>query len=593
MCGIVGFLDKKNLLADTQKKELLEKMVLAIDHRGRDDRGVYVDGQVALGHTRLSILDLSKNGAQPFFNDEVDAVLSYNGEIYNYLEINQVLKKKYKLRSNCDTETLFYAYLEEESICLDKFKGMFAFSLYNKQKYKITLVVDRFSIKPLYFVNTPDWLAWSSEIKALLLLPGFKAELAEENLLEYFLFKQVSGKNTLFKNIERVLPAQVVDFDLNTHEVKKSFYWQLKEKNFSRVDYKKVLKEKLETSVKEHLLSDVPVGVQLSGGVDSSLVTALACKYKKNINTFSIGLANEQWNEFKYSRLVAEKYQTNHHEIIFTEKDFANYLPKLTYFYDEPISHSHSVPMYILAEKARKSVKVLLSGEGADEVFFGYKRYLEFFNNQEKKQDILFSNAYGNQATIAKILLVKNNQPFTYREELLKINDSWDWTKQVSYYDLKTYLPPLLLRQDKMGMAANLENRVPFLDHQLVEFGFSLPEALKINYLDNKLLLKEVTSEFLPADLIYRRKCGFAQPVSEWLKNKKGLGRYLEMFKERNFQRQFLNYEAIDKIIEEHLSGRNNHTEILWTLINLELWLRIFIDGLKPENVLSNHYESL
>jgi asparagine synthase (glutamine-hydrolysing) len=290
---------------------------------------------------------------------------------------------------------------------------------------------------------------------------------------------------------------------------------------------------------------------------------------------------------------VAEKYQTNHHEIIFTEKDFANYLPKLTYFYDEPISHSHSVPMYILAEKARKSVKVLLSGEGADEVFFGYKRYLEFFNNQEKKQDILFSNAYGNQATIAKILLVKNNQPFTYREELLKINDSWDWTKQVSYYDLKTYLPPLLLRQDKMGMAANLENRVPFLDHQLVEFGFSLPEALKINYLDNKLLLKEVTSEFLPADLIYRRKCGFAQPVSEWLKNKKGLGRYLEMFKERNFQRQFLNYEAIDKIIEEHLSGRNNHTEILWTLINLELWLRIFIDGLKPENVLSNHYESL
>lgn len=595
MCGIVGFLDKKNRLTEIEKNKLVEKMVELINHRGQDDCGFYVDDKIAIGHTRLSILDLSKNGAQPFFNDGRTAVLSYNGEIYNYLEINKILRKKHELRSNCDTETLFYSYLDKGLDCLNMLKGMFAFSLYDKAKNKVILAVDRFSIKPLYFLDTQDWLAWSSEVKALLFLPGFKAELAENDLPEYFLFRQVSGERTLFKNIQRVLPAQVIDFDLNTQKLTKSFYWQLEEKNFAGLNYKEVLKEKLENSVREHLLSDVPVGVQLSGGVDSSLVTALASRHKKDLNTFSVGLENNNWNEFKYSRMVAEEYQTIHHEIIFTEDEFVRSLPKLTYFHDEPISHSHSVPMYFLAEKAKKEVTVLLSGEGADEVFFGYKRYLDLFTTKPKGRDILFSNAYGEKELIKKILLIgmENNPAFDYREQVLEVGGNWDWTNQVSYYDLQTYLPPLLLRQDKMGMAATLENRVPFLDHELVEFGFSLPESLKINSRDNKLLLKEIASEFLPRELIHRRKCGFAQPIGDWLKNNKGLGVYLKMFEDKDFRREFLNYQIIDKVITEHLSGKKEHTETLWTLINLELWLRIFIDGVQPENILSNYYESL
>ena len=367
----------------------------------------------------------------------------------------------------------------------------------------------------------------------------------------------------------------------------KDEYYKLEKKDLGQIDFENVLLKKLERSVYEHLLADVPVGVQLSGGVDSSLVVALASRHKKDLNTFSIGLADQDWNEFEYSRIVAKQYGTIHHELVFTEEDFCRELPRLTYFHDEPISHSHSVPMFLLAQDARKDVKVLLSGEGADEAFFGYRRYLDLYKQPPNQGGIIFSNAFGKTDIIKKVLSITYDPvaALSYRESILADAVKLSWVDQVSYYDLRTYLPPLLLRQDKMGMAANLENRVPFLDYQLVEFGFSLPEACKINAKDNKILLKKIACQFLPEPLIYRRKCGFAQPLGAWLKNKEGFGAYLKFFNKQNERRAFLNYDFIRNLIAEHSIGGADHTEILWTLIGLELWLRIFIDGIKPEKI--------
>jgi len=593
MCGIVGFVDKTNKLKETDKQALVERMVERISHRGGDDKGTYSTNGVAIGHARLSILDLSKNGAQPFFNRDKTIVLSYNGEIYNYQAVNRTLKEKnYPLQSNCDTETLLYAFIDEGDGCLTKLNGMFAFSIYDAKASAITLAVDRFSIKPLYYIDTPEWFAWSSEVKSLLLLTGFRAELNESKLSEYFLFRQVSGEETLFKHIHRLLPAQVLTYKITSDTVEKHIYWRLEKKNFGIIDFEKVLLEKLDRSVSEHLLADVPVGVQLSGGVDSSLVTALASRYKKDLNTFSIGLKDESWNEFRYSRVVAEKYHTIHHELIFSEDDFVRALPGLTYFQDEPISHSHSVPMYLLAKEAREYVKVLLSGEGADEVFFGYQRYQRLFGRGARPDDIILSNAFGKSDLIKKISASPYDEAEVIRQRrsILDPFSGLAWVDQVSYYDVQTYLPSLLLRQDKMGMAATLENRVPFLDYTLVEFGFSLPERLKINTEENKILLKRVTEKYIPRELIYRRKCGFGQPIAAWLRNPKGLGVLLDMLIKYP-RRSFLNYAAIHELITEHRNKSADYTEMLWTLINLELWLRIFIDGIKPEEIIEEIYD--
>ncbi len=590
MCGVVGFFDKKNQLTEVERQRLIGQMIEQIDHRGRDDRGSYSENGVVLGHTRLSILDLSKNGAQPFFSYDNSVVLSYNGEVYNYQTLNEELSKRHPLKSNCDTETIAVSYVDKGVSCVQTFNGMFAFSLYDKKKQNIVLAVDRFSIKPLYFIDTPNWFAWSSEAKSLLLLPGFKAEFNEKKLSEYLMFRQIAGKETLFKNIYRVLPAQIINFETSSNEFTSNIYWDLAKNDFGDIDYETFLLKKLESSVSSHLMSDVPVGVQLSGGLDSSLVAAIAKRQIKNLNTFSIGLKTEGWNEFEYSQKVAGEINTTHHQITFSEDDFCRELPNLTYFHDEPISHSHSVPMYLLAKEAAKYVKVLLSGEGADEVFFGYRRYLNFFGKNIQANDLVFSNAWVGAAFAQKVSRLEFNQleALEQRFALAKKVDNLSTVDKLSFYDIKTYLPSLLLRQDKMGMAVTLENRVPFLDYTLVEFGFSLPENLKIDRSGNKILLKKVAESFISQNIIYRKKCGFAQPLSEWFKNKNGLGAFLSLLLES--KRDFLNYEEINKIVVEHQADKSDHSEILWVLVNLEIWFRIFIDGIKPSEILNSVY---
>lgn len=591
MCGITGFVDKKNKFARKQRISIIESMLDSIEHRGRDDKGFYADGKIVIGHCRLSILDTSQAGKQPFFSLKKDKVLSYNGEIYNFLKLNEILKNDYKFKSSCDTETLLHAYEKWGIDSLIKLKGMFAFSLYDKNINSFFLAIDRFGIKPLYYLDNDEFFVFSSEIKAILKFPSVKVKINENVIGEQLLYRSISGGLTLIKNIKKLEPAHYFKLNIKTGKKKIKKYYSVKKRLIQEKSIKKDIVNLLFKSVGEHLIADVPVGLQLSGGVDSSLIAAIATQIKKQrFHTFSIGLKMAGWNEFKYSRQVAKKFKTKHHELYFNEKDFCELLPVLTYYLDEPINHPHSIPMYILSKYARDKVKVLISGEGADEVFFGYKRYAILFkDNSLNEKKIIESSQFLKISEAKKVFRGQLKNLYSFRKKItIKYKNLFD---KLFYYDMATYLPPLLLRQDKMGMAANIENRVPFLDHEIVEYGYSLPLKYKLAKNETKKIIKEVAAQFFPKELVYRAKIGFGLPISSWLKNSNGLGKYLIFFSGQMAKRLFLDYNYINKVIAEHKSGEKDHGQLLWILISLEIWLQIFIDSKDYKTIYKNLWQ--
>lgn len=594
MCGIIGFVDKKERLNEKERQALLQKMLERISHRGKDDHGMFIDGKVAIAHTRLSIVDLSSLGHQPMKNSSGDIVLSYNGEIYNHLDVRKELPDTYSFRSHSDTETLLYGYEEWGENVLGHLKGMFAFSIFDSSRQSIFLAVDRFSIKPLYYIDTPDWFAWSSEIKSLLLLPSITAELNKDVLSEYLLFRSIAGKETLLKGIYKMLPSESLRFDLNSLQCSSKKYWSLLDEKFSFGNSKptEVINTLLEESVAEHMLADVPVGIQLSGGVDSSLIGALVRRnipHGQELHSFSIGLRDKDWNEFPYSRQVSQLLGTTHHELVFTEEEYCAMLPIATYHYDEPINHSHSVPMLMLAEEAQKYVKVLMSGEGSDEIFGGYCRYVQLLKTDPFGDDtVLESNMFATKEDVSILVFEDSVSNFSYRRSIIEETKEHSTLFQLGWYDLNVYLTPLLLRQDKMGMRSTLENRVPFLDHELVEAAFALHDNEKIDDGETKVTLKKVASAYLPNDIVYRRKVGFSQPIAMWLRNENLFGKYLTMTLHSNEKRKLFDQQTLERLAKEHRAGEKDNSAILWTLINLELWTRIFIDKELPEEIWSS-----
>lgn len=589
MCGIAGFIDKKNILSIKEKISLAERMQEIMYHRGKDGKGTEIWENVVIVHTRLSIIDLSEKADQPLSSTNKNETIVFNGEIYNHADLRKKLSKEFIFKSKSDTESIIYSYKKWGEKFLNKMEGMWAFALLDKNKKEMTLSVDPFGIKPLYYINTPDWFAFASELKSLLLLPDLKPPINYDYLPEYLIYRSIAGENTLIKGVYKLNPAEKIIFNIEKGTIKKNYYWKLKKKrikNDSANAYETKTTKLLRKSVQKHLVSDVPVGIQLSGGVDSSLICALASGKDRPLHSFSIGLKDKKWNEFLYSDVVAKKLKTKHHKIIFTEREFVRLLPKLTYHMDEPINHPNSIPMFILSRKARRFVKVLLSGEGADEIFGGYKRYEKILDKNLKLDSVIKLSSFGDEKILKQITNLDFTKVDQKRYELVG-NAKKSTFEKISLLDLKTYLTPLLLRQDKMGMAANIENRVPFLYRPLVEFAFSLPDSLKIDVQEGKTitkpLLKSIASKFLPKEVVFRTKVGFGLPISKWLRKKNGLGKYLELLKEK--KRDYLNYPILNKIIEKHLSKKEDFGEELWILINLELWTRIFLERTPPQDL--------
>tara|TARA_X000000950_G_scaffold288388_1_gene404862 strand:- start:992 stop:2899 length:1908 start_codon:yes stop_codon:yes gene_type:complete len=628
MCGISGiffFKDKEKV-----KRSDLIKMNKLLKHRGPDASDVWLskDKKLGLGHTRLSILELSSSANQPFIDDKGNYVLTFNGEIYNFKEIKKKLSGKgYKFRTkNSDTEVLLFSYMEWGLKCVEKFRGMFAFAIWDNIKKKIFLVRDRVGIKPLYYKLDSDKLIFASEIKAILTDKNYIPEIDEESMFHYMSFLCTPAPQTMFKKISKLEPGTWISLD-SFGNFKKNKYWDpLKNKEVYKLqNIKKEVSSILEDSVKYRGVSDVDVGVFLSGGIDSSANAYFFSKNsKRKIKTFSIGYDKNYHSyksELSYAKIVADDINSNHFQKKLEKSDIKNFIFKMVYHQDEPISDPVCIPIFYVSKLARENqVKVCQVGEGADEIFFGYtnwKRTLKidsvlnsiFFPNFLKKIIIriykIFNIQYKYTSDLLKRSIEKKpifwggaeafssyekNEIFSNEfKEKFKSIDSWDCIKPhyeffkknakfknienwMTYLDLKIRLPELILmRIDKMSMATSLEARVPFLDHKLVEKTIDLPKTIKVKKGKLKYLLKDIVKDFLPNEILTRKKQGFGLPLKEWFESGLGIDEK-QIINEFVNKTNFFKKESIQKIID-----RKGDTRI-WFILNLAIWWKVFIN---------------
>lgn len=616
MCGIVALYSKE---AGGIDRRVVEAMRDTMEHRGPDDADLYVDEHVGLGHRRLSILDLSEAGRQPMVDASGDVWVCYNGEIYNFPELRRELEARgYPFRTRCDTEVILALYsLDGEDHLADRLNGIFAFALWDARKKRLVLVRDRVGIKPLYFWQGPGVVGAASEIKALLAHPDLEPAVRQDAVPEYLAYRQVSDGRTLFRDVEQVLPGEMVV--IQDGKVHRRTYWQLPRCGAveggprSVAEAKEQLEALLRDAVHLQMLSDVPLGTYNSGGVDSSLVTSfVAEKAGDHLETFCIGLENPAFDERPYANLVAEQYKTEHHELVVTERDYADHMPRLVWHHDEPLTHPNTLPIYLLSRLAKQEVTVVLTGEGADEFFGGYPRYrlgealdklgvvgrgaggviarLLPIHSTGKLGKILNALRHGPEAAIAQTSRYVSNAHLGQLLELdAALADRWrnppeilggDIVSSMLEFDQRNYLLPILHRLDKAAMAFSLEARVPFLDHRILEFAATVPSGFKVHKGENKHVVKELAKERLHHDVVYRKKSGLAMPLKDWLRDPDTMGRYLEMLDEpRARQRPYLDGRSLGRFVEEHREGRANHAELLWGLLNLELWQRVMVEG--------------
>ena len=627
MCGISGimYFNKKFFV----KKKQIHNMNLTLKHRGPDASGIWIskNKNIGLGHTRLSIIDLSKEANQPFVDRTKNFILAFNGEIYNYMEIKKrLIDKGYKFKTkNSDTEILLLSYIEWGLKCVDKFRGMFAFAIWDNLKKKVFLIRDRVGVKPLYYKFDSEKLIFSSEIKAILLDPDYIPEIDEESMYHYLTFLCTPAPKTMFKQINKLEAGTWLSFDEKGNSEKKQYWDPLQDKELTDLEnINKILVRTLKESIKYRGISDVDVGVFLSGGIDSSTNAYFFSKdSKKKIKTFSIGYDKEYKSyksELNYARIVAEHIKSLHFEKKLRKDDIKNLIFDMVYFQDEPISDPVCVPIFYVSKLARENnVKVCQVGEGADELFFGYTNWLRtskinlllnnfFFPNFLKKLILLlykkFNIQYKYTADLLRRSLEKKpifwggaeafssfekNQLFSNSfKKKIKNFDSWDCIRPhyeffnknakyknienwMTYLDLKIRLPELILmRIDKMTMANSLEARVPFLDHNLVQKTIDLPKKIKIKKNKLKVLLKDIVKGLLPYEILNRKKQGFGLPLKEWFEDGLGINEK-KIINEFVNKTDFFKKETIQKIIDRKGDTR------LWFLLNLAIWWKIFI----------------
>ena len=636
MCGFCGIASRRQA-GPPVEREQITRMSEVIHHRGPDGSGVFVDEGIGLGHRRLSIVDV-EGGQQPMASDSGRYQLVYNGEIYNHPTLKERLEADgVRYRTRCDTETLL-RYFEREGIAaVQRLRGMFAFAIWDNQERKLTLVRDRFGIKPLYYHLAEDGrLTFGSEIKSIL-AGGVGAGLNYHALGDFLANHATAGEETLFEGIRRLPPGHSLEWSDGAISIRR--YWDLEmgaphHRGSDRALVEEY-RERLTEAVRLRLMADVPLGAFLSGGIDSAAITALmAGLVDEQIKTFSVAFEEREANELHYARMVATKFNTDHREIMLSPDTFWEAVPKMVWFEDEPMAHPSSVPLHFVAKLAGERVKVVLTGEGSDETLAGYNRYRVTLFNMMLGRRYQHLPAFGRAAvgkaidalpdaskwrrrlsrTFLKLpadldtiyldnfavfprgmqtgLLsqsararVSTASPYAAYHEAMERCGSDDLLDQMLYADMATYLHELLMKQDQMSMGASIESRVPFLDHELVEFASKLPRRLKLKGVTTKVVLRESMKGLLPDPILSRKKMGFPVPMGRWLR-----GRYRSMVdqfvvSDRAMARGLFEPTELRRIVSEHMAGVGGHQERLWTLINLEIWHRMFIDGESHEDL--------
>jgi asparagine synthase (glutamine-hydrolysing) len=623
-----------------------------MSYRGPDERGYYTDDNIMLGHNRLSIIDL-KSGQQPMFSEDENIIIVFNGEIYNYKEIRYKLKKKYKFNTNSDTETIIYAYKEYGYSCLSHFNGMFSFALWDKQKKILFIARDRLGKKPLYYSLEKNNFLFSSELKALLLYEEIKRELNYSAINNFLTFRYNSNPETILKNIFKLLPGHYLVFDTKNNEQKPKLeiikYWDvdfqlypLKEEkpfNYYTQNTKKLLFE----ATKKRLISDVPLGALLSGGLDSSAIVAIMSKFENSPKTFTIGFEGEKDNEFSYAKLVADKFNCDHNEITIKPKKL-EILPKTIWHMDEPVGDLTTIPAYSIFEEAKKHVTVILMGEGSDEIFAGYEQYRVLNKSQIYRKAIPkvirksviphFFKILPNEPAFIKLnSYLKNidSNQYSYmdlmgvfnrfeKEELYseygkqKIKDIDSDAKMIKEYfnaknyfldnvmksELKTWLvDDILARSDRMTMAHSMEGRLPFMDHELVEFSAKIPFKYKLVGMNEKFVLKKAMTGILPKEIINRKKQRFFTPIDTWF-GKELIDVSAKFLDEENdinkcFNKKYINglLSYKNKISYRLFLSHNKLTKQyyarqIWCLLTLNMWHKMFIEDVHYGKVLNS-----
>jgi asparagine synthase (glutamine-hydrolysing) len=611
---------------------MLERMRDVLTHRGPDDAGLFIDGRVGLGHRRLSIVDVA-SGHQPMTNEDGTLHIVYNGEIYNHADFRESLEARgHRYETHCDTETILHLYEEHGQACVDHLRGMFAFAIWDQQKRELFVARDRLGVKPLYYAQTSDGsFYFASEIKALLETGEVKAELNYKALPDYLANHATSGEETLFAGIKRLLPGHTLLWSDGAIRINK--YWDVSfagsdDDKRSDSDYVAEWSELFRESVRLRLMADVPLGMFLSGGIDSSAIAAvMSGMVNEPIKTFSVAFQEREANELEYARVVARAFKTNHHEVVVSAEDFFAALPKLLWHEDEPIAHPSSVALFFVSQLAGRHVKVVLTGEGSDELLAGYARYRKTLLNlsfgqryeglvprdirnaiktriaalppesrvgQKLRRTFLSLNTdiesiYFDNFAVFSRAMQKNLFTAQAREQIGAIDpyagmldaftstDATSTLDRLLYADTKTYLHELLMKQDQMSMAASIESRVPFLDHKLVEFSARLPERMKLRGATTKYILRESMKNLLPAEILTRPKMGFPVPIGSWFRGTYAPVVQQYLLSERALDRGIFAPAFVHTLVQRHQAGEN-HAERLWALVNFEIWQRQFFD---------------
>ncbi len=620
MCGIAGFLHKDFNRLD---KSHLITMGDAIAHRGPDAHGEYIDEYVGLCHRRLSILDLSDAGIQPMFSPDKQVVIVFNGEIYNFPELKEeLIAEGITFNTGTDTEVIIHLYIKYGNECVAKLNGMFAFTIWDKRDNSLLLARDRLGKKPLYYLQHDGRFAFASEIKAILTLPDVPREIRYDAVRDFFTYQYVPDPKSIFRHIHKLPAAHYMTICNDNVSLHK--YWEL---DFSSpsTQSEKNLKQELQTlantCTKRRMLSDVPLGAFLSGGVDSSGVVAMMTKQSDTpVTTCTIAFDDNKYNEAEFAKTVADQYETAHHEFLVSQ-NVTDTLEHIVSFFDEPFADPSLVPTFFVSELARQAVTVAIAGDGGDEVFAGYEKYtMDDIENRLRERFPLWMRK-SVFPSMAKIFSVSENSLFRKAKSLLtslsvspemgfymtnaQMKDSqWDLlandeitsalgsyhpseitTKfydeangpdhlsKILYTDIKTYLcGGILVKVDRMSMANSLEVRAPILDKEILEFAASVPSKYKYNEGEKKYLLKEAFKDYLPDDILYRKKMGFSVPLAKWFREEIKLIAEKFLIQQPKGLPTIFNMVIVNKYWQQHQTNKADHSAILWSMLMFEMW---------------------